>query len=202
MSKMDLYNAVAEVPINAKKTIGAGRLKGMTDINPMWRIKALTEQFGACGFGWSYTIDKQWLEEGAEGVVCGFCNVTLYVKGEDGEWSRGIAGTGGSTFIAKESKGLFTSDEVYKMALTDALSVACKALGFGANVYWEGGKDSKYSRVAKEEYKCCRCGEPFKDTVGKDGTKYTAEQVYHMSEKANGEPICRACRDKKETAVE
>ena len=32
------------------------------------------------------------------------------------------------------------------MALTDAISVAAKALGFGANVYWKGG-ESKYLTV-------------------------------------------------------
>ena len=30
------------------------------------------------------------------------------------------------------------------MALTDAISVACKALGFGADVYWQAGR-SKYN---------------------------------------------------------
>ncbi len=200
MTGLDLYNKVADVPNNAKKTIGAGRLKGMTDINPMWRIKMLTEQFGVCGLGWKYTIDKQWLEEGADGVVCAFCNISLYIK-DGGEWSEAIQGTGGSSFVAKEKNGFYTSDEVYKMALTDALSVACKALGFGANVYWEGGKDSKYSRVAKEEYKCCKCGRPFEDWISRDGKKFTAQQMYHMSETKNGEPICGMCKAKKEKEV-
>ena len=43
---MRIYNAVREVPKEARKPITAGRLKGMTDINPMWRIKKLTELFG------------------------------------------------------------------------------------------------------------------------------------------------------------
>ena len=55
---MDLYNVLRDVPNIAKKAITAGRLKGMTDINPMYRIKALTEEFGPCGIGWWYTIDK------------------------------------------------------------------------------------------------------------------------------------------------
>ena len=50
--KLRFYNATAEVPREATKPITAGRLKGMTDINPMWRIKKLTELFGPCGFGW------------------------------------------------------------------------------------------------------------------------------------------------------
>lgn len=135
MSKMDIYEAVREVPKEAQKTIGAGRLKGMTDINPMWRIKRLTELFGPCGIGWKYTVDKQWMERGDKEIAA-FCNITLYIKDNE-EWSEGIPGTGGSKFVSSEKNGLYTSDECYKMALTDAISVACKALGFGADVYWE-----------------------------------------------------------------
>lgn len=146
MNNLRVYEAVRVVPPEAKKTIGGGRLKGMTDINPMWRIKVLTEQFGPAGQGWYYEITEQKIEEGANGEKVAFVNINLYVKYEN-EWSKPIQGTGGSSFIAKESKGLFTSDECFKMALTDAISVACKALGVGANVYWDkdrtkyGGND-------------------------------------------------------------
>ncbi|MBR4614997.1 MAG: hypothetical protein IKO55_05270 [Kiritimatiellae bacterium] len=133
---LEIYNAVRSVPSDAKKKITGGRLNGKTDINPMWRIKTLTAQFGPCGIGWYYEITKQWLETGHGGEIAAFCNINLYVC-VDGEWSRAIPGTGGSAFVASESKGLYTSDECFKMALTDALSVACKSLGFGADVYWE-----------------------------------------------------------------
>ena len=52
------------------------------------------------------------------------------------EWSKPIVGVGGSMFIAKEKSGPYTSDEAYKMALTDAISVSCKALGIAADIYW------------------------------------------------------------------
>lgn len=139
---LSLYKRLREVPDIAKKQINGGRLKGMTDISPMWRIKKLTEEFGPCGIGWKYTLDRQWSELGADGVVMAFCNISLYVK-QDGEWSEGIPGTGGATLVAKENKSLYNSDEAFKMALTDALSVACKALGMAADVYWD--KDSKYN---------------------------------------------------------
>lgn len=130
-----LYNQVRQVPDQAQKKIGAGRLSGMTDINPMWRIKSLTEMFGTCGFGWKYEIIRQWTEVGADGAVAAFTNINLFVK-VDGSWSEAIPGTGGSALVAKESKGLYTNDEAYKMALTDAISIACKALGFGADIYF------------------------------------------------------------------
>ena len=52
MENMEVYNKVRQVPQNAQKQIQAGRLKGMTDINPQWRIEKLTEVFGPCGIGW------------------------------------------------------------------------------------------------------------------------------------------------------
>lgn len=140
---LTIYNSVRAVPPEAKKEIQAGRLKGKTDINPMWRIKALTEQFGPCGIGWKYVTKEKQLQNGGNGEVAAFVDIDLYFK-DNGEWSEPIPGTGGSMFVANESKGLYTSDECFKMALTDAISVACKALGFGADVYWD--KDStKYT---------------------------------------------------------
>ena len=62
MEKMDIYNRVRHVPDEAKKAISAGRLKGMTDINPMWRIKKLTEEFGPCGIGWWKKVTDRWTE--------------------------------------------------------------------------------------------------------------------------------------------
>ena len=148
MDNLKIYNVVANVPENAKKTITAGRIKGMTDINPMWRIKTLTEQFGVCGYGWKYIITDKQIIEGADGVVCAFVDIDLFVK-IDGEWSEAIQGTGGSQFVSVERNGKYTNDECFKMALTDALSVACKSLGIGANVYWAGG-GSKYDTPSKE----------------------------------------------------
>lgn len=140
-----LYEQARNVPIEAQKTIGAGRLRGFTDINPMYRIKRLTEMFGPCGIGWWYTVDKQWLETAPNGEIKAFCNITLYYGDPDtGEVSKGIFGTGGSSFLSKEKTGDYVSDECHKMALTDALSVAAKALGVGADVYYAKDR-TKYS---------------------------------------------------------
>lgn len=139
MENLDLYEKVRVVPDNAKKPITGGRLNGMTDINPMWRIKTLTEQFGVCGIGWKPEIVRTWLDNGANGEISANVEIKLYVK-VDGQWSDPIPGVGGSMLVSKEKSGLYTDDECYKKAYTDALSVACKALGIGADVYFE--KDS------------------------------------------------------------
>lgn len=150
MANMDIYERVKEVPQDAQKEIQAGRLKGMTDINPMWRIEKLTEVFGACGIGWYTEITNKWIEEGANGEKCAFVQINLFIK-VDGEWSKPIEGVGGSSFIASQKSGLYTSDECYKMAYTDAISVACKALGFGANIYWKKKNETKYDKVEVNE---------------------------------------------------
>lgn len=142
-----IYRQVESVPAEAIKSIGAGRLKGMSDINPMWRIKIMTQTFGPVGMGWKYTIDRQWTEQYGNEVKC-YCNVSVYVKTADGTWSEAIPGTGGSSAVAIERNGAYVNDESYKMALTDALSVAMKSLGVGASVYF--GKDADYGT----KYEC------------------------------------------------
>lgn len=145
MENMEIYNRVMETPQTALKTIGAGRLKGMSDINPMYRIQKLTETFGPCGFGWKYAITNKEIMDGANGEKIAVVDIDLYVKW-GGEWSEAIPGTGGAAFIANERNGAYTSDECYKMALTDAISVSCKAIGIGADVYWSAGH-TKYDEL-------------------------------------------------------
>ena len=141
MANLDLYNKVREVPKEAQKSFNNGRFSG-TDINPMWRIKKLTEEFGVCGFGWYYEITDKWLEKGQDDIVAAFVNINLFIKiGE--EWSKPIQGTGGNTFVSKNKNGYQVSDECYKMALTDAISVAAKALGVGADIYFSNDR-TKY----------------------------------------------------------
>lgn len=115
-------------------------MKGMTDINPMWRIQKLTELFGPVGIGWYVEVTKQEVVEGPHGDKMAFMDILLYVRENgEGEWSKPIYGTGGSTLIAKETSGLRADDDAWKKTYTDALSVACKALGIGADIYWQGG---------------------------------------------------------------
>lgn len=147
MGNLDIYRRVQSVPESAQKTIGAGRLKGFTDINPMWRIKTLTEEFGPCGVGWVPEIVKYWLEDGANETKTAHMVINLFVK-INGEWSKPIPGIGGASYISQEKSGAYTSDECFKMAFTDAVSVACKLLGFGADVYWMADR-TKYN-TAKE----------------------------------------------------
>lgn len=153
MENMELYNRFRKVPDEAKKPITAGRLKGKTDINPMWRMKMLTEAFGPCGFGWTLKIVRTWIEESETArytdEITRYSEKTANVEIElrvnvDGKWSEPIPGIGGAMFVEMESKGVHVDDECYKKAFTDAISVACKALGIAADVYFDRDPDSKY----------------------------------------------------------
>ena len=137
---MRIYSAFERTPNDARKPILGGRLKGMTDINPMYRIQKLTERFGPCGIGWyPEIVDKRTVDCPTGEVMC-FIDLALYYREDPtGEWSKPVFGTGGNTLIAKEKSGLYANDEGWKMAYTDALSVACKALGMCADVYFEKG---------------------------------------------------------------
>ena len=134
VDNLSIYESLRNVPKQAQKTINGGRLNGKTDINPMWRIKAMTDTFGPCGIGWRYVITKQWTESYGDEVKA-FTNIDLYIK-VNGEWSEAIPGTGGASAVEVGRNGIYVNDEAYKMSLTDALSVSMKALGVAADIYY------------------------------------------------------------------
>lgn len=194
MPNLTLYDSVRKVPQEAQKRITGGRLNGYTDINPMWRIKCLTEQFGPCGIGWWYKItDKRLEPSGNAGEIAAFVDIELYYK-QDGEVSQPVIGTGGSSFVAKEKNGLYTSDECFKMALTDALSVACKALGMGADVYWDKDKTKYDTRTTAASFPdekpelCEVCGAAITATSAN-----TVQQIVIGTRKNTGKQMCAAC---------
>ena len=154
MDNLKIYNMGRTVPDEAKKPITAGRLKGMTDINPMWRIKRLTEMFGACGVGWWYEItDKRIVCDELTNQKAAFVDILLfYIDPDSGKESHGVPGTGGSSFVAQERNGAYLSDECFKMALTDAISVSAKALGIGADVYFDKDR-TKYTGQEEQQPK-------------------------------------------------
>ena len=136
-----IYLKLNKPPVEALKKIKGGRLSGMTDIKPQWRYRALTEVFGPCGVGWKFEVVNMWTEQGSDNQLMCFAHINFYHSGP--EWSAAIPGIGGSTLVAKETKMMHSSDEAFKMAITDALSTATKMIGVGAAIYegqWDGSK--------------------------------------------------------------
>lgn len=214
MENMTLWQALSTTPKNAQKSIAAGRLKGFTDINPMWRLKMLTELFGACGVGWKVDIVDRWIECGANGEQSAFVLAELSFK-ENGEWSAPVVGLGGSAFVAKERNGLYTSDECYKMAFTDAVGSCCKMLGMSEDIYFAQGYTKytapKQTPPPKESPQqaptqtptetpppppaplCEQCGSEIKEVRFKSGAKRSAVEIVNYSKQTFGAQLCYSC---------
>lgn len=193
MEKLEFWNKYKEVPANALKPFDNGKFKG-TDINTIWRMQCLTETFGMCGIGWYYEIKRLWTEQ-VESDVFAFAEIELYVK-VDNEWSKGISGTGGNKLARATKDGkISTSDEAYKMAVTDAFGVACRNLGIGADVYWANDK-TKYTQEQ----------EPLKQELVDEANKLKMElskvAMYYKKTVAclTNEELAEAIRMKKENA--
>ena len=107
-----------------------------------------------------------------------------------------------------------TSFEVNK-SIQRAMTKACARHGLGLYIY--AGEDlpeesdgksaaqavadkAKASGIGEEkkEYKCSDCGIPFQEYTDSKGKKWSAGQVYHMSENSNtdGKARCSACMTK------
>lgn len=145
MSDMkEKFRLMARPPKEALNTIQFGKLKGKSDINPQWRIEALTEVFGLCGVGWYYeimAINHQKVQATGEKMV--YVTVGIHVRQEDGTWSAPVIGIGGDFTIIKDKNGIHGNDEAFQMALTDAIGKAAKCLGIANDIY-RGKYDSKY----------------------------------------------------------
>lgn len=204
MEKTTIWDSLNKTPAEAKKTISAGRLKGFTDINPMWRLRRLTEIFGSCGVGWKLEIKKYWTECGSGNEVRAFMEINLYYRTEDGKWSEPVPGLGGASFVAQEKNGAYTSDECYKMAFTDAIGSACKLLGMSEDVYFAQGA-SKYSQPTEQQpappmqkpkptaQKCDCCGKEIVEQRFANGAKRTPQQIIDFSAKQFGQKLCFVC---------
>lgn len=141
---LKIWNSVKQVPTQFLKTIDFGKLKGKSDINPQWRLMAMTQAFGVIGHGWTYRIVRTWTDHNpTTGEVMCFAEVAVKTK-LDGEWGEEFSGIGGSAIVEKNKNGIVSNDDGYKMAVTDALSVAFKAIGIAGDIYLNLFDSSKY----------------------------------------------------------
>ena len=186
---LHIYRQVSSVPEDAQKPFESSWGKTLTEINGMWRIQKLTELFGPCGEGWFTEVTRQERVDFPNGEVCVFTDINLYLKDtKTGRWSKPIRGTGGNRLVLKNADGLFIDDEAYKKAYTDALGIACKALGFGADIYW-GRNDSKYdSGTATTASPSAKEVEKKPETVAAPQKTETAENVKGLPELSPSHP--------------
>lgn len=197
-NNLSIYEKVRSCPQEALKTIQGGKLKGKSDINPMWRIKTLTEQFGPCGLGWKTTDEQFWTTPGADGEVIAWCSIKLWWwDAESGAWMEPVFGVGGSMMVEVQRGSLVSNDDAYKMAYTDAISVACKALGVAADVYWNQDR-TKYDVPACY---CEDCTQEIKPVKMKDGRVQDPQSWADYTKGSFGRQLCRDCYKKARDAA-
>lgn len=181
MENLAIYNKYKAVPAEALKAFDNGKFKG-TDINTMWRIRSLTEAFGVCGVGWYFNIKRTWTETTPNDEQFAFAEIELFIK-VDGEWSKPISGNGGNKLTRLTKSGDYsTSDEAFKMAVTDALGVACRNLGFGADIYWANDK-TKYTESQDDGSS--------KKAAQDNGKKASPKQVELLAKKYTGDNLAK-----------
>lgn len=135
-----LWDLVQYSEASATKAV-EGKGRPMTDINPTWRMKRMTEMFGPVGLGWGWTIDERWTEEIGQKKYA-YVQLTVWYS-LDGGKTKILAGPhiGGTDM----SQG---RDEVWKQSVTDAFGKCVSMIGVAADVYLGLWNDSKYHNVA------------------------------------------------------
>ena len=180
-SNTEIYDMLRRPPKWALREIKEGNLKGKTDINPQWRLEAMTTAFGPVGIGWYHDKPTFTIYDCANSEKMVLAEVNVYtLDKESREWSKPIYGAGGSMLVNNFTKaGMKNNDEAFKMALTDAFSYAFKQLGVGADVYagkWDGSKyrddPTQPQKAAQAPVKATAPAEPKKQPV-----KATKEQI-------------------------
>lgn len=135
-----IWDKVQYTEISATKPI-QGKGRPMTDINPTWRMKRMTEMFGPVGLGWGWSIDDRWAEDVGPKRYA-YIQLTVWYS-LDGGQTKLIAGPHiGGTDMGQGK------DEAYKQSVTDAFGKCISMIGVAADVYEGRWDDSKYQNEA------------------------------------------------------
>ncbi|WP_103729006.1 hypothetical protein [Novosphingobium sp. HII-3] len=148
MSKTELWDALGKTdPAHTKKFSRSGGFKG-TATKPIWVYRRLTEEFGPVGTGWGHQKPDYQVVPGADGEVLVYCTVECW----HGDRANSFFGVGGDKVVAKNKNGLFSDDEAFKKAFTDAVMNAFKSLGVAADVHMGLFDDDKYVAAVEREF--------------------------------------------------
>lgn len=133
MGNLDIWESVCTTDKAYTKRVN--QRGGYTDINPMYRFRVMTEQFGPIGSGWGYEVLDQGIEwahtnnEEQSPKALHWCRLRVWVVTEDdkGSWEHM-----GATEIYSNGKW---DEDAHKKSVTDALGKALSVLGVCADVY-------------------------------------------------------------------
>ena len=145
VDNLKLWDSKRTPPKDALKNFTrGGGFKG-TAIDPMWVIRAATEEWGPMGDEWGiepHSITDQYVD-GAEGQVVHIARFTLFYPGPEGPAKIPCVG---QTFLMQRfGDKLKTDEEAPKKSMTDGLMKGLSWLGFGADIYMGRHDSSKYS---------------------------------------------------------
>lgn len=139
LDSLALWNRFFQTPREHLKSFTrSGGFKG-TSIKPMYAIMRATQEFGPCGQGWGWDVLETRVEDGMV-----FCLVAVWYK-VGGERCQTGSQWGGTQM--RDHKGN-TSDECFKMSVTDALTKCLTYLGIGADVHMGQHDGDKYQAPA------------------------------------------------------
>lgn len=142
-----IWDALSKTdPRHTKPFSRAGGFKG-TAIKPIWIVKRLTEQFGACGEGWGIGEPRFDVVPSGDEILV-YCTVACWHTRP----TNTLYGVGGDRVRGKNKNGPFSDDEAFKKAFTDAVSNAFKFIGVAADIHMGLFDDSKYVREVAEEF--------------------------------------------------
>ena len=179
-------------PAATKSFSRPGGFKG-TAIEPMWRIKRLTEELGPCGFGWGFEVKDDRIVGERSPIHVIRIRFWYDWNGQRCEFDS----YGCTPVLVKRRDGMIPNEDFAKMSLTDAIVTASTKLGQCADVY-EGRFDpgaplsDKYGSAPQPQQAPRRNGAPTVNTA--------APPQEGMAHGAGGdEQTCPKCGDQGRT---
>lgn len=154
MTNKALWDRVSMTDPKAVKPITGKQYSGNSP-KPYWIVERMTEEFGACGIGWGFTIVSERFErfgEGAKSEALHIATVRLWyvMGGQRGELEQ----VGQTRAAYTTNAGKFLVDEdAPKKSVTDALIKCASYLGFAGDIFSGRWDDSKYVAEANAHYR-------------------------------------------------
>ena len=149
VSNLDLWNAHRTPHKDALKRFKRGGGFSGTAIDPMWMIRAATEEWGPMGKDWGVKVLEEKYVEGHK--LKSGDNAILHTVLIELRYPDGVVQAYGHTMAVTENKyGSTTDEEAPKKSLTDATNKALSMLGFGADVFMGVFDGNKYVDLRDE----------------------------------------------------
>lgn len=142
---LEVWNLVQDTPKEFLKQIPGSSGKQLTEINPTYRVKKMTEAFGPLGIGWKYQIARDLNGNLIERTEASLVNnqivfykvlVEVYIRYEN-EWVKAAEQWGSAELIEVFNSGKVADkmNDAHKSAMTDALGKLLSHFGVGSDVY-------------------------------------------------------------------